>query len=57
MKKKGSMVTAQDDDGVPVVSQAHLIPQMFQCSPLDPLRRYPQRMRTRPVRLDDYIRG
>jgi len=83
MEKEGSMVTAQDEDGVPVTRNSSFFrgvpaaagenstteirkdPADFTGTPNTtdvPMqsdatlsRRYPQRMRTRPVRLDDYV--
>ena len=88
VEKKGSMVTAQDDDGVPVTRNSSFFKSVPAAaaeeirkdpadvtSPTDttdggldttgapmqsdaaPSRRYPQRMRTRPVKLDDYVCG
>ena len=78
--EKGSMVTAQDDDGVPVTRNSSFfksVPPATEenttteiCKDVTgapgtadaPLqsdaalsRRYPLRMRTRPVKLDDYV--
>lgn len=85
VEKKGSMVTAQDDDGVPVTrnssffksvpvaaeenttTEARKDPADVTSTPdtadapvqpeAPPSRRYPLRMRTRPVKLDDYVCG
>ena len=82
VEKKGSMVTAQDDDGVPSPSFFKSVPVAAEENtttearkdPADvtstpdtadapvqpeapPSRRYPLRMRTRPVKLDDYVCG
>jgi len=85
MEKKGSMVTAQDADGVPVTRNSSFFKSVpaaaeenstteINKDPADvtgapdttdvpmqsnatPSRRYPQHMRTRPVRLDDYVCG
>ena len=85
VEKKGSMVTAQDNDGVPVTrnssffksvpvaaeenttTEARKDPADVTSTPdtadapvqreAPPSRRYPLRMRTRPVKLDDYVCG
>ena len=75
VEKKGSMITAEDDDGVPVTRNSSFfktVPAAAQeddiitdadsadvAAPMQfdaaPPRRYPQRMRTRPVKFDDYV--
>ena len=85
VEKKGSMVTTQDDDGVPVTRNSSFFKSVpvaaeenttteTRKNPADvtsttdtadppmqseapPSRRYPLRVRTRPVKLDDYVCG
>ena len=76
VEKKGSMVTAENDDGVQVTRNSSFFksvptkketnaitekrgdsgdvaaPMQFDTAPL---KRYPQRTRTRPVKLDDFV--